>query len=534
MPFRLSIDLIKNLVIIIDSEIKKEHNINKKVRLENDIYYDNLIKLNDRILFINSKLKSFQELSPTTEEISDLKFRCEELHNKLHNIREILGPIIEKHEIIIKKRDEHYKKWYACLFCINRYKKINFIEDLQELNKKILNHIDLLNTEFNNLTNLMADYEKQIMNLKFKFLPLRRLWISNKWDIDANQTSQRVTIFTFSQEIQSKDCKDSKYTIHSIHYENMNKFLNNMIIADKTGKQLEAIGLGRSCGTYFLDSSLIASLTNTPSEKLEWTTLSDMALYFSLLPMNRPTDDKITPDIITRYNEEKKILEQYDKNEDYNKYLQDNHSRKQRNMLAYMKELQERQETDYRSLLKQLKLKPSLSTDNLSTTIEINTNKTDGASFVQSIAKMVVEPLAGMVKPVEITCEVDKTISSTPIQLNTEQVVESSAEIVIEIPQAPVAEIVIKIPHAPVADNGIEIPQDSVADNGIEIPQEPVAEIAIEIPQEPVAEIAIETIMNTIVKMVPGPISNPIVKSAVEQNIPNKKKYKKRNKKLHN
>jgi len=477
MPFRLSIDLIKNLIIIIDSEIKKEHNINKKVRLENDIYYDNLIKLNDRILFINSKLKSFQELSPTTEEISDLKFRCEELHNKLHNIREILGPIIEKHEIIIKKRDEHYKKWYACLFCINRYKKINFIEDLQELNKKILNHIDLLNTEFNNLTNLMADYEKQIMNLKFKFLPLRRLWISNKWDIDANQTSQRVTIFTFSQEIQSKDSRDSKYKVHSIHYENMNKFLNNMIVADKSGKQLDAIGLGRACGTYFLDSSLIANLTNYPSEKLEWTTLSDMALYFSLLPMNRPTDDKITPDIITRYNEEKKILEQYDKNEDYNKYLQDNHSRKQKNMLAYMKELQERQETDYRSLLKQLKLKPSLSTDNLSNIMDINTSAS--TSLFQSAVKMVVDPLVKIV--------------------NNPKVIEAVSEAIETIPE--------------MSEPGSIVVETNPA--------------VIETLPETIE--TIEIVHETNVQLVPEPIA--VIKPIVEQNINNKKKYKKRNKK---
>ena len=151
MPFRLSIELIKNLVIIIDTQIKKEHTINKKVRLENDIYYDNLIKLSDRLLFINSKLKSFQELSPTTEEISDLKFRCDQLHNKLHNINEILDPIDKEHTELIKKRDHHYYKWYLCLFCINRYKKLNFIEDLKALNKKILKHIDLLNSEFNDL-----------------------------------------------------------------------------------------------------------------------------------------------------------------------------------------------------------------------------------------------------------------------------------------------------------------------------------------------------------------------------------------------
>ena len=484
MPFRLSIDLIKNLVIIIDSEIKKEHNINKKVRLENDIYYDNLIKLNDRILFINSKLKSFQELSPTIEEIADLKFRCEELHNKLHNIRDTLGPVIKSHDELIKKRDEHYKKWYACLFCITRYKKINFIEDLRDLNKKILNQVELLNSEFNDLTNLMTDYEKQIHNLKFKFLPLRKLWISNKWETDANRTSQRVTIFTFSQEIQSKDSRDSKYKVHSIHYENMNKFLNNMIVADKSGKQLDAIGLGRACGTYFLDSSLIANLTNYPSEKLEWTTLSDMVLYFSLLPMNRPTDDKITPDIISRYNEEKKVLEKYDKNEDYNKYFKDTHVLRQKNMLAYMKELQERQETDYRLLLKQLKLKPSLSTDNLSNIMDMNT--TTSTSLFQSAVKMVVDPLVKIV--------------------NNPKVVEAVSEAIETIPE-------MSEPGSIVVETGPETIEISPA--------------VIETLPETIE--TIEIVHETNVQLVPEPIA--VIKPIVEQNINNKKKYKKRNKK---
>ena len=407
MPFRLTIELIKNLVIIIDTQIKKEHTINKKVRIENDIYYDNLIKLNDRLLFINSKLKLYQELSPTIEEIPDLKFRREELYNKLHNINDILGPIDKKHSEIIKKRDEHYYKWYLCLFCINRYKKLNFIEDLKDLNKKILTRIDLLNSEFNDLTILMSDYEKQIQNLKFNFLPLRRLWISNKWDKDANQNSQRVTIFTFSQEIQSKDSKDSNYKLHGIHYENMNKFLNNMIVADKTGKQLDAIGLGRACGTYFLDSSLIASLTNLPSEKLEWKTLSDMVLYFSLLPITRPTDDKITPDITNRYNKEYKHLELCDTNEDYKKHFKDVHINRQRNLLVYMKELQERQEADYRLLLKQLKSSAYIGNNNAQKIVD-NTS-------IEPAVNTTPEPVVNIAPEIAVNTAPEPTVN-TPIE----------------------------------------------------------------------------------------------------------------------
>ena len=366
MPFRLSIELIKSLIIIIDTQIKKEHTINKKIKLENDIYYDNLIKLYDRILFINSKLKCFQELSPTTEEIPELKNRCEQLHAKIHNINDIIKPIDIKHTELIKKRDEHYYKWYLPLFCINRYKKLNFIKDLEELNKKILLHVQLLNNEFNDLTILMSDYEKQIMNLKFKFIPLRKLWILNKWDKNANNDNQKVTISTFCQEIQSKDLSESNYKLHSHHYEKMNMFIKNMIVFDKTKEQINAIGLGRSCGTYFLDSSLIASLTNLPSDKLKWTTLSDMVLYFSLLPINKPTDDKVDTNIINKYNEEKNILQLYNTDEEYNKYKQRALISKQQTLLGYMKELRQKQEDDYKSLLHKLK-----------TTISINTLSND-------------------------------------------------------------------------------------------------------------------------------------------------------------
>jgi len=492
MPFRLSIELIKNLIIIIDTQIKKEHTINKKVRLENDIYYDNLIKISDRLLFINSKLKSFQELSPTTEEISDLKFRCDQLHNKLHNINEILDPIDKKHTELIKKRDHHYYKWYLCLFCINRYKKLNFIEDLKALNKKILKHIDLLNSEFNDLIILMADYEKQIKNLKFKFLPLRRLWISNKWDNDANQTSQRVTISTFIQEIQSKDTSDSKYKLHSKHYENMNIFLNNMIEVDKTKDQLHAIGLGRCCGTYFLDSSLIASLTNYPSEKLEWNTLSDMVLYLSLQPLHKPTDDKITTYIINKYNDEKKLLEHCENNEDYNNHIISEHTKRQQTILAYMKELHERQEQDYKTMLRKLNLKEPLKVpvqEQLKETIQEQLKEPLKETLQEPLKETLQEPGK---EPVQ---EPLKETLQEPLKEPLQKPVQESLKETLQEPgKKPVQETLKETLQEPVQETLKETLQEPVQEPLKETLQDPVQEQLNETIQEQEKEQIVKTI----------------------------------------
>ena len=198
-------------------------------------------------------------------------------------------------------RNAFKKLWYVCFDC---YGKASFLEDLKNLNDELNAKMQLVTIEYDNLVLLMNIYEKQIENLKFKFLPLRRLWISNKWDLDANQTSQRVTIATLIQEIQSKELSRE---LHSLHYENMHIFLTKMIEDNKTQRQIEAIGLGKCCGTYFLNSSLMASLTNLPCDKLKWNDLSDMVYYFSLLPIEKSTDDRITPEIIERYNENTNI-----------------------------------------------------------------------------------------------------------------------------------------------------------------------------------------------------------------------------------
>jgi histone H3/H4 len=522
MPFRLSIELIKNLIIIIDTQIKKEHTINKKVRLENDIYYDNLIKISDRLLFINSKLKSFQELSPTTEEISDLKFRCDQLHNKLHNINEILDPIDKKHTELIKKRDHHYYKWYLCLFCINRYKKLNFIEDLKDLNKKILKHIDLLNSEFNDLIILMADYEKQIKNLKFKFLPLRRLWISNKWDKDANQTNQRVTIFTFSQEIQSKDYHDSKYKLHSKHYENMNIFLNNMIEVDKTKDQLHAIGLGRCCGTYFLDSSLIASLTNYPSEKLEWNTLSDMVLYLSLQPLHKPTDDKITTYIINKYNDEKKLLEHCENNEDYNKHIISEHTKRQQTILAYMKELQERQEQDYKTMLRKLNLKEPLKVP-----VQEQLKETIQEQLKEPLKEPVQEPGKEPVQepgkePVQepgkepVQEPLKETLQEPLKETLQEPLKETLQEPLKETLQEPVQEPLKETLQEPVQESLKETLQEPVQEPLKETLEEPVQESLKETLQEPLKETLQEPLKETLQEPLKETLQEPVQESLKE------------------
>ena len=316
MPFGASIEVLQQIVVLIHNNIKENEELNKNIKIENEIFYLNLKNMADNLSLMIDKLKSFQELSPTTEEVSDLKFRCEKLFNHLSSTNKLLIDIENNHTILLSKRETYKNKWYLC---VERYTKSMFLEDLKDMNNQINNKIDLLNKEFNDIDTLMNIYEKQIENLKFKFIPLRRLWISNKWDQDANQESQRVTISSFIQEIQSKE--DLSWNLHNYDYENMKQFLTNMIEIDKTKRQLEAIGLGRSCGTYFLNNSLIANLTNIPSEKLNWNNLSDMVLYFSLLPIIRSTDDKITDEIIQKWNIEIKKRELAKTPEEYDKYI---------------------------------------------------------------------------------------------------------------------------------------------------------------------------------------------------------------------
>jgi len=327
MPFDASIEVLQEIVKLIHDKVKENEELNKNIKIENEIFYVNLKNISDTLSLMIDKLKSFQQLSPTTEEVNDLKFRCEKLFNHLSSTNKLLIEIENNHGLLMSKRETYKKKWYLC---VERYTKSKFLEDLEDMNNQIKIKIELLNNEFNDINNLMNIYEKQIENLKFKFIPLRRLWISNKWDQDANQESQRVTISSFVQEIQSKE--DLSWNLHNYHYENMKKFLTNMIEIDKTERQLEAIGLGRSCGTYFLNNSLIANLTNLPSEKLQWTNLSDMVLYFSLSPIIRPTDDKITEQIIELWNQEIKKRELSKTPEEYAKYIKEIEDKKNKEL----------------------------------------------------------------------------------------------------------------------------------------------------------------------------------------------------------
>jgi hypothetical protein len=111
MPFNLSISLLKNIVIIIDNQIKKDNTLNIKIKKENNIYKEVLKKLNDKVSFISSKLNSFQELAPTVEEIVDLKIRCDQLYNNLKSTYELLVILDEHHTDLLNKRHEHSNKW---------------------------------------------------------------------------------------------------------------------------------------------------------------------------------------------------------------------------------------------------------------------------------------------------------------------------------------------------------------------------------------------------------------------------------------
>ena len=187
----------------------------------------------------------------------------------------------------------------------------------------------------------MDIYASQIENLKFNFTPLRRLWISNKWITDANLDSQRVTIETFCQEIQSKD--NGSWGLTHTHFENLKSFLNTIITTDRTPRQLEAIGLGRSCGTYFINSSLIANLTNITSEYYKWRDLSDLVIYFSLKALSKTTDDKVTDIITERYNAEIKLRELRKNPEQYKAYqdalLADENAKKEQEDMKKQSEL---------------------------------------------------------------------------------------------------------------------------------------------------------------------------------------------------
>ena len=302
MPFAMSMEMIKKIVKFINGKIEENKTLDKNIQQENEIFFKSLLQVHDKLELMIDKLTSYQEISPTTEEVSDLKTRCEKLYLSIKSINELILHITKQHHKLQSKRNLYKEKWYLCVEC---YGKAEYLEDIQNLNKEIDTKIEILDREYENLQTLMALYQQQIENLKFKFLPLRRLWISNKWDCDANQSNQRVTIASLIQEIQAKE-NTLSLKLHHHHYENMKIFLTKIIEVDKTKRQIDAIGLGRSCGTYFLNSSLMASLTNTPSLELKWNDLSDMVIYFSINPFEKSTDDRITQQIIDKYNNMRK------------------------------------------------------------------------------------------------------------------------------------------------------------------------------------------------------------------------------------
>jgi hypothetical protein len=315
MPFQTGIDILAKIAELVAAQIEKDAQLNKDIKKETHNFTKNMQILSTEISIINDKLRAYQALQPTTEEVHDLKGRTKQLFINLKNLNSNLIHIQETYNEFLLLRENYKKTW--CI-CKNIYTKSNFIEDIKSINEDIEYQLDMIKKDFMNLEHLMNIYSEQVENLKFKFIPLRRLWISNKWDSDANQDSQRVTIETFCQEIQSKDT--GNWGLTSKHYENMKNFLHTMIIIDKTEDQLDAIGKGRSCGTYFISSSLLANLTNLSSDYYKWHDLSDLVIYFSLEALKKPTDDKITDIITKKYNAEIKLRELRKSPEHYKAY----------------------------------------------------------------------------------------------------------------------------------------------------------------------------------------------------------------------
>ena len=317
MPFQTSLDIIKEIASLVKSQIDKNEKLNKDIKKETSIFNKKMQELSTEIININDKLTAYQALQPTIEEVYDLKLRVDKLLLNLKNLNTNLCDIQDTFNEFLELRENYKKSW--CI-CKNIYTKSEFIEDIKSINEQIQTQLDIAMKDFSDLESLMSMYNEKVENLKFNFAPVRRLWIANKWDADANQESQRVTIETFSELIQSKD--DGSWGLTSVHFENLKKFLTTMITADKSEDQLNSIGKGRACGTYFINSSLIANLTNIASEKLEWKDLSDLVIYFSLEALERPTDDKVTDVIIDKYNAETKLKNLRKSPEEYKAYLE--------------------------------------------------------------------------------------------------------------------------------------------------------------------------------------------------------------------
>ena len=109
MPFDASIEVLQEIVKLIHDKVKENEELNKNIKIENEIFYVNLKNISDTLSLMIDKLKSFQQLSPTTEEVNDLKFRCEKLFNHLSSTNKLLIEIENNHGLLMSKR-ETYKK----------------------------------------------------------------------------------------------------------------------------------------------------------------------------------------------------------------------------------------------------------------------------------------------------------------------------------------------------------------------------------------------------------------------------------------
>ena len=73
MPFASSIKVLGNIITIITQIKKHNDQMNLNVILENEIFYKNIERMSKEIKLYIDKLNCFQELSPTTNEVTDLK-----------------------------------------------------------------------------------------------------------------------------------------------------------------------------------------------------------------------------------------------------------------------------------------------------------------------------------------------------------------------------------------------------------------------------------------------------------------------------
>ena len=109
MPFAASIDIIKQIVNFINIKIKENEAYDKSIKQENEIFFRNLNIVNKNLGLMIDKLKAFQELSPTTEEVDDLKLRCTNLFNTVNNANDLLITIHSKYQELLDNNTNNQK-----------------------------------------------------------------------------------------------------------------------------------------------------------------------------------------------------------------------------------------------------------------------------------------------------------------------------------------------------------------------------------------------------------------------------------------